>query len=81
MYSKTAWGGDVDPFISAKFIQVEPGEGEDVDPDPTVSVVVFEWRDEDLVGVWPSDDATEVFAIDQDDQELWLMEQTEIIHM
>lgn len=65
MYSRTAWGGDVDPFISAKFVQVEPGEGEDVDPDPMVSVVVFEWKDEYLVGVWPSDDATEVQELDQ----------------
>ncbi len=65
MYSRTAWGGDVDPFISAKFIQVEPGEGEDVDPDPMVSVVVFEWRDENLVGVWPSDDSTEVREVDR----------------
>lgn len=64
MYSRTAWGGDVDPFISAKFIKVEPGEGEDVDPDPMVSVVIFEWRDENLVGVWPSDDATEVHEAD-----------------
>lgn len=60
MYSRVAWGGDVDPFISAKFIKVDPGEGADVDPDPTVSVVIFEFRDEDLVGVWPSEDAPEV---------------------
>ncbi len=63
MYSKVQWGGDVDPFISAKFLKVEPGEGEDVDPDPMVSVVIFEWRDQELVGVWPSADAAEVSGI------------------
>lgn len=53
MYSKTAWGGSVDPFILTKFIQATP-EG---DEDPIVSLVIFEWKDEDLVGVWPSEDA------------------------
>lgn len=32
------------------------------DEDPLVSLVVFEWRDEDLVGVWPSSDATEAIV-------------------
>ena len=56
MYSKTAWGGSVDPFILTKFIQATP-EG---DEDPVVSLVIFEWKDEDLVGVWPSEDAPKV---------------------
>ena len=56
MYSKSAWGGDTDPFIEAKFIKTD-AEG---DQDPLVSLVVFEWRDEDLVGVWPSEDAAKV---------------------
>lgn len=56
MYSKTAWGGDTDPFIEAVFVKATP-EG---DEDPLVSIVVFEWRDEDLVGVWPSEDASKV---------------------
>ena len=56
MYSRTAWGGDTDPFISTKFTQNKPED----DADPIVSLVVFEWKDEDLVGVWPSDDATVV---------------------
>ena len=56
MYSKSAWGGSVDPFILTKFIQTTP-EG---DEDPIVSLVVFEWKDEDLVGVWPSEDAPKV---------------------
>lgn len=56
MYSKSAWGGSVDPFILTEFIQATP-EG---DADPMVSLVIFEWKDEDLVGVWPSDDAPKV---------------------
>ena len=56
MYSKSAWGGSVDPFILTKFIQTTP-EG---DEDPIVSLVIFEWKDEDLVGVWPSEDAPKV---------------------
>lgn len=55
MYSRSAWGGDTDPFISTKFIKAT-AEG---DSDPIVSVVIFEWKDEDLVGVWPSEDATD----------------------
>ncbi len=59
MYSKRSWGGDVDPFILTKFTKATP-EG---DEDPLVSLVMFEWRDEDLVGVWPSPDAAKVGKI------------------
>lgn len=59
MYSKSAWGGSVDPFILTKFIQATPEGGED----PIVSLVIFEWKDEDLVGVWPSEDAPKVGSI------------------
>lgn len=57
MYSKSAWGGPVDPFILMKFL---PYEG---DEDPIVSLVVFEWKDEDLIGVYPSADATQKVGI------------------
>ena len=56
MYSRASWGGDTDPFISTTFIKLE----EEGDSDPIVSIVVFEWKDEDYVGVWPSDDAADV---------------------
>lgn len=55
MYSKSAWGGPVDPFILIKFL---PHQG---DQDPIVSLVVFEWKDEDLIGVYPSPDAPQVW--------------------
>ena len=46
----------MDPFILTTFIKTTQ-EG---DEDPLVSLVVFEWRDEDLVGRWPNDDAPKV---------------------
>lgn len=56
MYSKKAWGGSVDPFITAKFIKDSP-EGLD---DPLISLVIYEWKDEDLIGIWPSPEAAKV---------------------
>jgi hypothetical protein len=46
MYSRSSWGGNVDPFISVKFIKETPEDGSD----PLVSLVIFEWRDEHLIG-------------------------------
>lgn len=45
MYSRKAWGGNTDPYILTKFITPDEVEG-----DPTVSLVVFEWSDRDLIG-------------------------------
>ncbi|KAF2718876.1 putative integral membrane protein [Polychaeton citri CBS 116435] len=47
MYSRKSWGGSVDPFILIKFIKPDNIEG---DADPTVSLVVFEWKDRFQVG-------------------------------
>lgn len=46
MYSRKAWGGDVEPFILTKFNKIE----EQVAEDFLVSLVVFEWGDEHLIG-------------------------------
>ena len=54
MYSKKGWGGETDPFILTT-LEKRPS-----DQDVFVSLVVFEFRDEDLIGVWPSIDAPEV---------------------
>ncbi|KAI8634959.1 lung seven transmembrane receptor-domain-containing protein [Xylariaceae sp. FL1651] len=54
MYSKAAWGGPVSPYISAVFPN-STIKG-DVD-DPIVSVIIFEWKDQDLIGVYPDPDA------------------------
>ena len=56
MYSRKAWGGDTDPFILAKFRKSTP-EG---NPNPQVSLVIFEWRDEDLIGIYPNPDTDKV---------------------
>ena len=49
--------------------------------DPVVSLVIFEWKDEDLVGIWPSDDAAEVGEVsrstgrstdERDTQKSWI---------
>lgn len=47
MYSKKSWNGPVDPFIQVKFINNTLPEEED----PTVSLVIFEWKDRKFVGV------------------------------
>lgn len=52
MYSRKAWGGNVDPFILVKFSKADIQEG-----DPLASLVIFEWNDEDLIGEYRSDDA------------------------
>lgn len=49
MYSKKAWGGPVDPFIHVKFTDV----GKDQGDDPIVSLLIFEWKDSDFIGVKP----------------------------
>lgn len=46
MYDRKSWGGPVDPFILAKFL---PSDIEG-DSDPLVSLVIFEWQDEALIG-------------------------------
>jgi hypothetical protein len=52
MYSRKAWGGDVDPFILVKFAKSESQES-----DPLASLVIFEWSDEGLIGQYGGDDA------------------------
>jgi hypothetical protein len=47
MYSKADWGGPVDPFILTVF----PNKTVQGDADPVVSLVIFEWKDQDLVGI------------------------------
>ncbi|KAI1840392.1 hypothetical protein JX266_013400 [Neoarthrinium moseri] len=47
MYSRKDWGGPIDPFILSVFPD-QTVEGHD---DPIVSLVIFEWKDEDLIGV------------------------------
>ncbi|KAF4294025.1 hypothetical protein CNMCM8686_004576 [Aspergillus fumigatus] len=52
MYSRKAWGGSIDPYIETVFVK----DNEAGDSDPLVSVVIFEWSDENLIGRSVSDD-------------------------
>jgi hypothetical protein len=49
MYSRKAWGGAVEPFILTKFIKVP----DEIPGDPIVSLIIFEWKDEPLIGIKP----------------------------
>lgn len=49
MYSRKSWGGNTDPYILVKFRKTDVEEG----TDPLVSLVMFEWNDEELIGRRP----------------------------
>ncbi|KAI1180345.1 lung seven transmembrane receptor-domain-containing protein [Nemania sp. FL0916] len=53
MYSKAAWGGPVDPFILTFF----PNDTIPADQDPVVSLIIFEWKDQDQIGAYPDPEA------------------------
>ncbi|KAF3483449.1 PTM1 [Arthroderma uncinatum] len=44
MYGKKAWGGDINPFILLRMESVKDKK------DQIMSLVMFEWKDEDLIG-------------------------------
>ncbi|OAL46620.1 hypothetical protein IQ07DRAFT_590727 [Pyrenochaeta sp. DS3sAY3a] len=48
MYSKKSWGGQVEPFILVKFLK-NGEKNKDVE-DPTVGLVIWEWKDTMLLG-------------------------------
>ncbi|CRG90646.1 Membrane protein PTM1 [Talaromyces islandicus] len=74
MYSRKAWGGDVEPFILTKFNKIE----EDVTEDFLVSLVVFEWGDEDLIGRVPAGSDERATICDQANVEAKLCSQDEL---
>ncbi|KAF5021674.1 hypothetical protein F66182_6294 [Fusarium sp. NRRL 66182] len=47
MYSRNSWGGPVDPFILVKFLN----NSDSGVKDPIASLVIFEWKDRNLVGI------------------------------
>ncbi|OTB08403.1 hypothetical protein M426DRAFT_317024 [Hypoxylon sp. CI-4A] len=63
MYSRSAWGGPEDPFILVNF----PNKTVEGDDDPIVSLVMFEWKDQDLIGVLPNPDALQKELICDDE--------------
>ena len=58
MYSESSWGGTVKPFILTKFDNSTLAAGTDA----IVSFVIFEWHDEDLLGVYGDPDDLQVCA-------------------
>jgi hypothetical protein len=56
MYSQSSWGGPVDPFIDIKFFAVEAS----ADVDPIVSLAIFEWKDQDFIGIRESPESEKV---------------------
>ncbi|KAH7313284.1 lung seven transmembrane receptor-domain-containing protein [Stachybotrys elegans] len=46
MYGRKTWGGPVDPFILVKFLNNTSGAD-----DAAASLIIFEWRDKDFIGV------------------------------
>lgn len=57
MYNRKSWGGSVDPFILLKFVKPEEiPDGED----PIVSLVIFEWKDRNLVGKQVTEESNDV---------------------
>ncbi|KAF2421530.1 integral membrane protein [Tothia fuscella] len=57
MYSKKSWGGSVDPFIDVLFVKDEAAG------DATVSLVIFEYQDKQLLGRPNGDDTDEKIYI------------------
>lgn len=53
MYNMKSWGGSLEPSISVDF-EKQAAEGND---DPIVSIIIFEWNDEEYVGRYPMVDA------------------------
>ncbi|KAL5427452.1 hypothetical protein PMIN07_007804 [Paraphaeosphaeria minitans] len=53
MYSKKSWGGPIDPFIEVKFVDTDKNKEL---KDPTVSVIVWEWKDSTLLGKQAGDE-------------------------
>lgn len=48
MYGRKSWDGPVDPYIDVKFMSnYKPSDAKD----PKASMIIFEWRDKDFVGI------------------------------
>ncbi|TVY26005.1 Membrane protein [Lachnellula hyalina] len=62
MYSKNSWGGSVDPHILVKFLKYEAED----DSDPIASMIIFEWKDFDLIGVPEVDTAKTEWICDEE---------------
>ena len=60
MYSKSSWGGDVEPYILARFNKAEIRE--DDPTDPVIAIAIFNWKDVGRIGA-PAPGAPERVSI------------------
>jgi hypothetical protein len=60
MYGRKTWGGPVDPFIEVKFLTDKSKTDK-----PVASMIIFEWRDQDYVGVPSPNGYTKVRLLPQ----------------
>lgn len=51
MYNRQAWGGSINPFISFNLLNYDSSST----PDPDLAVVIFEYKDIDIIGAETSD--------------------------
>ena len=58
MFSKSAWGGSISPFILVKFSKPPAEEGDHI-----VSLVVYEYNDKNMIGRPVDDDPSEVRSL------------------
>lgn len=75
MYSQKSWGGPVDPHILVKFNNDTTEDG-----DPMASMIIFEWKDYDLIGVLPTD-STQVHVSERRTNAKVLMNITERVYL
>lgn len=74
MYSRKSWGGNVDPFILTKFMKAS----QDTEGDPLVSLIIFEWQDEYLIGRSPEGSTEKETICDLENVEKKLCEESEL---
>lgn len=58
MYGRKAWGGDVEPYIHVRIEKVP-----EKDHTPLMSLIIFEWKDEGLIGRFAPGDKDKVIAL------------------
>ncbi|KAI9777839.1 MAG: hypothetical protein M1839_008516 [Geoglossum umbratile] len=75
MYSQKTWGGSVEPYISVRFDKPTT----ESNPDPVVSFVIFEWRDEKYIGRAPTPETIDKeFICDEENIQAKYCNETEI---
>ncbi|KAL9059980.1 MAG: hypothetical protein Q9162_000830 [Coniocarpon cinnabarinum] len=61
MYSKSSWGGDVEPYIMARFDQASLSENDL--SDPVVAISIFNWNDVGKIGASSTESPERLYEI------------------